>query len=279
MGEVFMEKLSKSAKKIKTVFSSITQRSLFHLIRNELIYNFGFENAIKIAEAIATSVVEIFKNYTPDVRKLKPFEVLYPAIDREEKAGYAKKIKDTRQKICILRLYTEEELEELSYGKSLTEILPERIYRIAKEAYEQGCVLIQPDLMILTGASLTSIRKGIKKWEEKNPDKLIPLRGSIHDMGGTITHKKIIINYHLRGYLTSEIAKLTNHRPENVDRYIDDFERVLLCVKDGMEIRRIMFYTGLSEHLIKEYIEIIKEEKVLENQNEKDIINDDTSNS
>ena len=70
MGEVFMEKLSKSAKKIKTVFSSITQRSLFHLIRNELIYNFGFENAIKIAEAIATSVVEIFKNYTPDVRKL-----------------------------------------------------------------------------------------------------------------------------------------------------------------------------------------------------------------
>ncbi len=268
-----MEKLKEKAKQIKSAFASIAQRSLHNIIKNELIYNFGFENSLKIADAIAASMVEIYNNYTPAVETMRPYSILYSAIDVEEKPSYAKKIKDSRQRICVLRLYTEEEIKKLAAGRSLTDILPERIARIASEAYEQGCVLIQSDLMLLTGASASRIRNAIEKWEQENEGKMIPLRGVVHDIGTSLTHKKIIINYHIMGYLPTEIARLTNHNIENVDRYINDYERVLICLREKMEINRIKFFTGLSENLIKEYIEIIKESKLLDNEKKDDNFN------
>jgi len=38
---------------------------------------------------------------------------------------------------------------------------------------------------------------------------------------------------YLQGYFTSEIARLTNHDPVNVDRYTDDFQRVLSFAGSG----------------------------------------------
>jgi hypothetical protein len=54
---------------------------------------------------------------------------------------------------------------------------------------------------------------------KNNP--LLPLRSRIHEMGLTSFHKKYLIFLYLQGYLTSEMARLTDHDAENVDRYIE----------------------------------------------------------
>lgn len=257
-----MQKLKQKELKFKSIFSTINQRSIQSMIKNELLFNFGFENSIKIADAIAHSMVKIFNDYSPAVDSLKPFQILYPTIDKNESPGYAKTISNTKQKMCIITLLSQDELNLLAEGKSYSDILPDRIARMSFEAIEQGGVFIQTDLAILTGASIPSIHKNIELWQKNNSGKLIPLRGVVHDMGMTLTHKKIIVSYHLKGYLTSEIAKLTNHNPVNVERYVSDFERVHLCVKENFDKNRIQFYTGMSCHLVNEYLEIINEQNI-----------------
>ena len=85
-------------------------------------------------------------------------------------------------------------------------------------------------------------------------------------MGMTFSHKRLIVELHLKGLFTSEIARISNHDPENVDRYIDDFERVLEFAKENAPVYKITFYTGMSERLVKEYLEIVKEHKLAEYQ-------------
>jgi len=63
-----------------------------------------------------------------------------------------------------------------------------------------------------------------------------------------ITDKVKIIKMYTQNYSTKDIARATSHAPSSVDRYIRDFQRV----------------NSLSENLVNEYIEIVKEQ-VLKN--------------
>ena len=76
-------------------------------------------------------------------------------------------------------------------------------------------------------------------------------------------HAQSLCQHLLKGLLTSEIARISNHDPVNVDRYIDDFERVLEFAKENAPIYKISFYTGMSERLIKEYLSIIKDHELV----------------
>ena len=50
----------------------------------------------------------------------------------------------------------------------------------------------------------------------------------------------------------------------NVDRYIDDFQRVFLLAQDGQPLNKICFYTGLSKGLVTQYLELICEKNLLQ---------------
>jgi hypothetical protein len=96
-------------------------------------------------------------------------------------------------------------------------------------------------------------------WEEAHGQ--CPTRSTIHDLGSTISHKREIVALHLQGYLTSEIARMTNHDPHNVDRYLRDFERVYEIARDGASLNKICFLTGTSR-LVKEYLGIIQKQGI-----------------
>jgi hypothetical protein len=68
---------------------------------------------------------------------------------------------------------------------------------------------------------------------------VVPTRGTIHDLGRAITHKRIIILLCLEGYLTPEIARKTKHSEDACDRYI------LPPVKIALFISRPTVYTYL----------------------------------
>lgn len=59
--------------------------------------------------------------------------------------------------------------------------------------------------------------------------------------------------------LPLKIAKATGHDPVNIDRYIDDFNRIQLLYEDGNCPYKICFYTSLGRKFIREYINFIKE--------------------
>ncbi len=245
------------------IYKSLQQKTLENMIIRELVINFGYDNQLAVADTLAKRVLEIVKEYSLEKERVNPGQIVWPAVDINERPGRGKNMAMTKQKTVLLTLVSEEEVRQLSNGHKPRELLPDVIARILLEAEEQGGVLAMNDLAAMMHCSTATVTKAREAWETKH-GKILPTRGSLHDMGTTFTHKKQIVGLHLEGYFTSEIARMTNHDPINVDRYIGDFQRVFMLAQDGQPLNKICFYTGLSKGLVAQYLDFIREKNLLQ---------------
>ncbi|MFQ5801006.1 MAG: DUF1670 domain-containing protein [Candidatus Hydrothermarchaeales archaeon] len=245
----------------RLLYKSLAQKTLRNMVIRELVFNFGYDNQIAVAETLADRVLEIVKEYSPDRSTVKPGQVVWLAVDIEDRPGRGKSMSMTRLKPVILTLVSEEDVRQLNNGLSPKELLPNIVARILLESEEQGGLLSMVDLSVLLNASISTVIKARERWEKAN-GKMLPTRGTIHDLGMTFTHKRQVVDLHLEGYFTSEIARKTGHDPSCVDRYIDDFQRVLMLKMDGQPLNKICFYTGLGRKLVSQYLDYIEERGV-----------------
>ena len=245
----------------KSIFGVFQQKSLFNILRRELVLNFGYDNKLAIADVLAERMLELFEQYAPDRERLQPQQIVWLAVDASDPPAYGKTLADTQQRTVILDLWDKEEIEKLANGTRPRALLSQRVARLCQQAYQQGGLLTTTDLSLILGGSSSTIRHAMHTWEEAH-GQLLPTRSTIHDLGSTISHKREIVALHLQGYLTSEIARMTNHDPHNVDRYLRDFERVYDMARDGASLNKVCFLTGLSPRLVKEYLGIIQKQGI-----------------
>ena len=85
--------------------------------------------------------------------------------------------------------------------------------------------------------------KQVREYMERTKE-VVPTRGTVHDLGRAITHKRIIIGLYLEGYLTPEIARRTKHSEEACDRYIRAFNKVRMLADRNKSVRE-----GVSQYL------------------------------
>ena len=116
----------------------------------------------------------------------------------------------------------------------------------------------QADVSQLIGVSAGTIGKDIKEFQLEH-SVVLPYRGSIHDMGPTLTHKRIIIQQFVRNIPTPEIARRTCHSEEACDRYIKGFKKVQKLFNDGIPVENIASELEMSKALVREYVAIVEE--------------------
>ena len=76
------------------------------------------------------------------------------------------------------------------------------------------------EVAILLKISSPTISKYVREWEEIT-NTLVPRRGTIHDMGRSLTHKVEIINkLFLEGKSVEQVSRETYHSPAAIHRYI-----------------------------------------------------------
>ena len=248
----------------KKIYRGVQQKSLENLLKRELVFGFGYDNKLAIAEALVARIMDILEVYAPDRESVRPLQAIWMAVDREEMPSRGKTVADQKNRTVIVDLWAREEIDGLAGGESMMDLLPGRLARMTKQAFAQDGVFTVVDLSLLTGVATATISRAIADWQEAHKE-VLPIRGTIHDTGMSISHKKEIIELHIQGCLTSEIARKTSHDPTNVERYIGNFERVLDFAKEGTPIQKICFYTGLGPRLVKEYQAIASHHKLLPN--------------
>lgn len=251
----------------KGIYGPLTQKTLKNLLKKELITNFGFENMHIIADILIDRFLKIISECSVEKERIKPYQTIVFAVDKNQRLGYGKTVSQTKLIPVTVNIITHQELEELASGKYLKDLRPKIVARILKEAYAQGGVLSLNDVAIICGVPNTIIKKAMRDYYKQHPDEILPHNGTIFDCGATMTHKRIIIKLYLSGLFTKEISKKTNHHPFNVDSYISSFEQVRGLNEEGKSVQQIAFFTGLSQSLVKEYIQIIKELNQLQNNN------------
>ena len=109
--------------------------------------------------------------------------------------------------------------------------------------------------------SQPTVGRYLREYEQENKT-VLPRRGTIHDKGRTLTHKKIIIEkLFIEQKTVQQTIRETCHSSRAIERYITSFKQILLCHRKGMNIDEIAYSVRKTKKLVHEYLNIIDEYK------------------
>jgi len=206
-----------------------------------------------VRENIADALIDLFNSLCPEESRLKPGQVVWNALDKRTRADSEKR----RYKPVILSMVTDDDVSMFEKGTSISTIRKNVIARMIREAYQQDAVLSTRDLSLLLVSSPAYLSHLRIQYENEHQT-VLPHTGIIHDMGTTLTHKRLII-YKLvvEKKDPAIVARETNHSQMAVDKYLKDFNRVKTLVNDDKDIDFIHHTTNIARPVIKQYLQII----------------------
>lgn len=213
-----------------------------------------------VVDHFVTKIMTLIQEHFLLRDRLQPGQTVWMAVAVDERPAYHKSMRQTRQVPVVLTLVNQDDIAALKQGVAHQRVLQEAIARVTHEACEQGGVLSLVDLGLLFARTTKAVRGAVKAYEERT-QQVLPRRGTLHDLGMTVTHKRQICHKaFVQGKTTPTIALETYHSPDAVDRYLLDFARVFLAVhKRGLSPEDTAFTIGRSLRLVKTYLDLIQE--------------------
>lgn len=237
-------------------YGSASERFLKPIIMNFFRTEFPKLFGPVIRAKLADELINLFEKNCPETTKLKPGQLLWSALDKNTRGD-----SPNRKFVpVVLSIVTPDDIEQLTKGIKPSVITKYTIARIINEAYSQGGILSTRDIALLTLRGMSAISL-MRSSYEKEHQIILPHTGALHDMGSTVTHKAAIIyKVVIQKKDPSIAAKETNHSQRAVDRYLKDYNRVKTVYEQNQDITFIHLATGIAKHVIKQYIDILKNE-------------------
>jgi len=248
--------------KVSTNYTAtrIQKRSVADLLVHKFLTEYGYDHGPVIARAIVDDILATVERCYPE--RVPPKTVVWLAV-RREKRGQRKGLDITDLVPVKLLVISESEIKLLTDARLRKDRQARRASNRARfarwcfEAYEQGGVLTQLDLSLLSGLSANYISKALREYETETGE-IVPTRGTVHDIGPSVTHKAEVIRRWLRNESPAQIARVSNHSQEAVDRYIADCQKVRTLAQ-RLPSTELPALTGLSASVVEQYIELLRE--------------------
>lgn len=229
--------------------------TLCHLLQTEFPGCFG----PAVTRLFADKVSELFERCHPPTSRVKVGQVLWLAVAADDRPGRSKRIEQTRLVPVLLDLVTPQDIDATSTPGQRLETRRRKVVRLFEQAYAQGAVLSEADVSLLLHLNDAAISDDVRAHEQAT-GAVVPRRGTIHDLGRSVSHKAVICYKRLvENKPTSQVAQETFHSPEEVEYYVQCCRRVQLCRDTGMSLEDTALATGHTVSLVKEYINLLKE--------------------
>ena len=229
-------------------YRSAHDRFLKPRIVNFLVHELRYLGPVTAAN-VADELIRIFEENVPQQDRLKHGQMLWNALDKDTRGDSPKR----KYKSVILSVVTDEEVALFEQGKSIREIRKQVIARIMKEAYQQGGILSTRDVGLILANNSSAISQDRSRYETEHQT-VLPHPGVLHDMGSTVTHKRMIVyKYVMEKKATNIIALETNHSQQAVDHYIRDYNRVKTLLEDHKDLDFIHLATRIAKPVILQY--------------------------
>jgi len=206
---------------------------------------------------LVQTVAGMVRDFYPKTSHLHPGQTTWVAVHKDAGPAYGKSIADTKLTPVVLDLVLPDEAARRANGGKLRDLKRDAAARLLLQTYQQNGVLTNTEVALLLKISPSTAGKYITQWElERN--QVLPRRGTIHDMGPSLTHKRIIIHkLFIEQHTVERVARDTNHSFQAIQNYIGTFRQVLLCRRKAMTTDEIAFAIKRTPRLVKEYEAII----------------------
>ena len=221
---------------------------------------YGYDYGPVVARAIVDDILETIEPCCPE--QIPPKTVVRPAVGREWH-GQRKGLDVTDLLPVRLRMVTEKEIKLLMDPALRRQRQAYRAFNGARdarwcfEAYEQGGVLTHLDLSLLSALSQQYAGYRLQEYEEET-GKVVPTRGTVHDLGPSVTHKAEVIRRCLRRESPAQMTRAWGHSQAAVHRYIADFQKVRLLAQK-LPVAELPTLVGLSKSLVEQHIALLRQ--------------------
>lgn len=235
------------------------KRSLKQQLLYKFINEYGYEQGPVVARAIVNDILDLVDEVYVD--QLPPRYLVWPAVSIPN--GNNSKSPGIHELVPIrLQMVADDEValladrHLLASRKAHKRFKQVRFARWCREAYEQGGVLTLLDLSLLSGMSEKQIGSILRDYE-KETGVTVPIRGTVHDLGRSVTHKAEVIRRYLQGQSPADIAHELCHTQRSVDAYIQDYE-ITRQLAQRFPVAEIPALSRLSRSVVTEHIELLQ---------------------
>jgi hypothetical protein len=210
---------------------------------------------------ISDKIQNLIDSFYTKTERLSMGQMLWFAIDEKEKPSYGKSMSKTKIKPVILTIVHPDDITALKNKVSILTLKEQIIARLYRETKKQGAVLAESDISLIMHITGNTVSKRTTAYEKKH-NVTLPRRGTIHDLGRSLSHKRMICKKRkLQNKSISQIARETDHTPQAITRYTTDLNRVQFCLNKKLSVNDVSFVTNLSPTLTIEYLNLIDEIK------------------
>lgn len=241
-------------------FAPLKDKTLANVLRQRFINEFGYEHGPVVAEAIVREILKTVAAFMRPVTQVRPGQLLWMAVAHDGCKHAHQQMQDIPMVPVVLDLVTPEELAALTRGESYEEIRQQRQARLLTQTLEQGGVLAQSDLAAIGLLHRKQVSRAIQQFQTTH-DRILPYRGTVQDVGGTITHKVEVIRLFEAGYLEPDICKRLSveHDLTSVENYVQTYKHVLTLLERQFSCEEVSGILSISLRLVHAYIDIIRE--------------------
>lgn len=241
-------------------FSPLREKSLANVLRHLFVTEFGYDKKVLFAEAMIERILETIQAFVQPASLLEPGQMLWMAVPDDGRKHTFKPMKEIPQVPVILDLLTDGDLQALADGEEFATVRRRRHARLLDQAYEQGGALAHTDLSAITLNTESTVARDIAEVQEAE-DRLLPHRGTVHDVGPTLSHKTEVARLLEEGHLEPEIGRQLSpvHNLRSVERYAQVYKNVVKLLERGFAPGEISGILAISQRLVERYIAIVHE--------------------
>lgn len=244
---------------IRKKYGPMQAKTLQNALSARIAKEFPRIGGPRIRQLCADMILEILSQHMQPREYLTHGSVLWMAVSVDDPPKHRQRIADCNLVPVVLEVITHEDIQMRLDGKTLKERLEHKAIRLCKQAYKQGGLLSNCDIAELLNNNDSLISSLLVK-HERETNKLLPRRATLHDVGSGLTHKRIICHKRfVEGKEPHLVAKETYHSLEAVDRYLAQYDRVRYCKLQNMSPRETAHTLDCSVSLVQEYLSIDEE--------------------
>jgi hypothetical protein len=211
------------------------------------------------SEAVLDVVREVYFPFLDEQSvKAPPGKVTLIAVSADEPAG--KSVADCEKQTVCLTVHRGVEDDRTLQKQGAAAFRQSRTVDLCQEALSQGALLTREDLAYrIFFVSPRTITRDLHILRSEDPNLVIPLRSTLHDIGPVLTHRTKIVRLALEGKTMTQICGIMRHSTQAVNNYLSIFVRCVHLKQKGMQPGQIAFLLRRGKGLIQQYLDIIDE--------------------
>jgi len=208
------------------------------------------EHGFEMSPKQSGLVFETAKGILLEHHQMERGKVTVVGVEMGQSAG--KKMNEAKKKEVVVT--ADGGIEDLEYfGKhGRKELRRMVLLRMIDEGIDQGVVFSEEDLAKLLNTSIRTVKRDIHVLRADGCE--VQTRGYYEGIGRAISHKRVIVEYYLRGMTFAEIENRSRHTPQAIKRYVETFARVAYCLgQRQVRPSERSYLLGISSSLLAEY--------------------------